>query len=185
MVLVLFLCTPTRYCVFSVLNDCIFISPSCMYIYKLKLLKLFSQSVIKVVFSVFQSKTFSGRQIAFALLVHFNFLYLLLLFFSPPPFRYICLHLFLALLLFIPLFILPIVVWIMGHSSGGLKALKKSDPVSSWKVCNQLGTGTYGSVNKVIARSDGETAAAKIIYLQHKVWNNMFFFYLTSQSIIS
>ena len=58
----------------------------------------------------------------------------------------------------------------MGQSSSvGIKALKRTDPANEWQVCEQLGAGSYGTVNKVNGRADGEAAAAKLVNLQTKV----------------
>ncbi|EGD77022.1 STE/STE20/SLK protein kinase [Salpingoeca rosetta] len=62
----------------------------------------------------------------------------------------------------------------MGQGASGLKALKRTDPTASWQICDQLGSGSYGTVNKVIARTDGEVAAAKLINLQTKEELNTF-----------
>eukprot|EP00056_Hartaetosiga_gracilis_P023101 m.35208 g.35208 ORF g.35208 m.35208 type:complete len:350 (+) comp9993_c0_seq2:217-1266(+) len=56
----------------------------------------------------------------------------------------------------------------MGGEQSAMKTLKRVNPVGEWKVSDKLGSGSYGTVNKVVSLKSGEMAAAKIVTLQNK-----------------
>eukprot|EP00055_Hartaetosiga_balthica_P016737 m.106939 g.106939 ORF g.106939 m.106939 type:complete len:322 (+) comp9166_c0_seq2:81-1046(+) len=56
----------------------------------------------------------------------------------------------------------------MGGEQSALKSLKRVNPIGEWKVSDKLGSGSYGTVNKVVNLANGQMAAAKIVTLQNK-----------------
>eukprot|EP01147_Barroeca_monosierra_P000205 gene205-3590_t len=54
----------------------------------------------------------------------------------------------------------------MGLSAGKLRQVKKENPVNTWSILEELGSGSYGKVTKVRHRTSGEIAAAKVAPIQ-------------------